>query len=179
MDCHNLNLFHGDKMNNLNKLKLATLSIAILAAASGTANAVTASSSLTIQTAFSVSKTADLAFGTIFLPGTGGGTLTIGTDGSASVTGTGMIAPTAGTTAASFDVSGPASTPYAITLPASASLGDGTTTLTVDTFVDSESGAGTLDGSGADSFTVGAKVTIPDTASTGSYTGTFDVTVDY
>ncbi len=166
-------------MIDVNKLKLAALSLVILGAASGTANAATASASLNIQTAFSVTKTADLAFGTVFLPGTGGGTLTIGTDGSATATGTGMIAPSSGTTAASFDVSGPASTPYTITLPASADLTDGTTTLVVDTFTDSAAGSGTLDGSGADTFTVGAKVTIPDTATIGSYTGTFDVTVDY
>lgn len=163
----------------MNKLKLATLSLTILSAVSGTANAITASASLEIQTAFSLSKTADLAFGTVFLPGSGGGTLTIAPDSGATVTGTGMIAPTSGVSAASFNVSGPASTAYTITLPTTASLDDGTTTLTVDTFVDSESGSGTLDGSGAGAFTVGAKVTIPDNASLGSYTGTFDVTVDY
>lgn len=90
-------------------------------------------------------------------------------------------ASAAGTpTAGDFDVTGAGTLAYDITLPA-----DGVVTLTgggpamaVDSFTDSAGGSSSLTG-GADSFTVGATLTINAGQAAGAYSGTYDVTVNY
>ncbi len=87
------------------------------------------------------------------------------------------VAQDAGT-AASFDVSGQGDYTYSVTLPASTTLVDGATNeMTVDTFADNSTG--TLDGAGAETFNVGATLNVGADQIAGSYTGTFDVSVDY
>ncbi len=83
--------------------------------------------------------------------------------------------------AASFNVTGASSQAYVITLPP-----DGTVTLTglgapmaVDAFNDSLAGAGTLDGTGNQSFTVGATLSVGAAQAADTYSGLFTVTVNY
>ena len=86
------------------------------------------------------------------------------------------------TAAAAFNVGGSKNATYAITLPAAAvSLaGSNGGTLNVDTFTSATgSGTATLSGTGTDTLTVGAKLTVPGNATEGDYTGTFSVTVAY
>ncbi len=82
--------------------------------------------------------------------------------------------------AATFNITGEPSTTYAITLPAgAATLTSGANTMTVDTWVSSVGATSTLSGGGTDSFTIGADLNVGGSQATGSYTGTYTVTVDY
>ena len=82
--------------------------------------------------------------------------------------------------AASFDVTGEPNGGFGITLPAgSITLTSGGDTMTVDTFVDSDAGTGTLDGTGNASFTVGANLNVSAAQPVGNYTGTFAASVVY
>ena len=67
---------------------------------------------------------------------------------------------------------------YVITLPASATLSSGGDTMTVDTFNHDAGGAPTLPG-GSDAFNVGATLKVGANQAVGTYSGTFDVTVNY
>lgn len=84
-----------------------------------------------------------------------------------------------------FTVTGSANAAYSIQLPASITLSDGgTNSITVDTFtaVSDSDGAGltgTIDGTGNDSFNVGATLNLASSQAQGNYSGTFDVTVSY
>jgi hypothetical protein len=90
-------------------------------------------------------------------------------------------ASTGGTpSAGNFDVTGAGSLAYDITLPA-----DDVVTLTgtgdpmkVDSFTDSVGGSSSLT-SGADTFDVGATLTINPNQAAGSYSGTYIVEVNY
>ena len=88
--------------------------------------------------------------------------------------------PSTGAQAASFNVTGAANALYDIVLPTAAvPITSGGNTMTVDTFVGSLGGSGTLSGLGAESFNVGATLNIAGNQPTGTYTGTYTVTVTY
>ena len=80
-------------------------------------------------------------------------------------------------TAAGFKASGPLSSTYALTLPSSVDLTDGSNVITVTNF--STYSAGTLNASGDDYFSVGADLTVPANAIAGAYTGDFIIAVNY
>lgn len=166
-------------------MKNFTLTLMIAAALigfsiSGNAQTNTASSSAdaTFVTAITLQNTRGLSFGYLTTNGTAttvsmnsAGTLTQGT-GTATVPG-GAI------TTAEFTVTG-SDYDYTVTVPASAvTLAGVTSGMTVDNFNTSlTSFQGTI-ASGTDTFTVGADLNIPATTADGTYTGTFNVTVDY
>ena len=84
--------------------------------------------------------------------------------------------------AASYDVTGESGATYAITLPATATISNGipANNMTVSNFVCSiPSLVGTISFSGTDEFTLGAKLTLAAGQASGSYAGTFDVSVAY
>lgn len=146
---------------------------ASLAAATATSN-----SDATIVAAISITNTAALGFGSVVADAGAAGTVQMGTDGTRTCSTVTCVAQDAGQ-ASSFDVTGEDGYTYSITLPTSITLSDGgTESMTVDTFTDSNSGSGTLT-SGADSFNVGATLNVDMAQAAGSYTGTFDVTVEY
>lgn len=126
-----------------------------------------------------LSKTADLRFGTM-VPGATSGTVTISTDGARSCAGgVSCLSPETGA-AAGFDVSGDALTNYSIMLPESTTLTDGEThSMTVDGFADSLGGTGATDATGADAFSVGATLHVSAGQVPGDYQGHFDVMVEY
>ena len=135
-----------------------------------------------ILTAMTITESAPMHFGTMTVP-TAASTVVLATDGSVTV-GTGAVtllaqAPTS--TAAAYDVTGDNSATYAITIDASTTITNGTELedMTVDNFVSSVGATSTLDGSGDDSFTVGATLNLIDAQPAGTYAGTFDVTVAY
>lgn len=142
-------------------------------AASASSNATA-----TVVAPIAISNTQDLAFGSFSTSATNQ-TVTISAAGARSSVGA-IVVPSSTATAASFSVTGDTTgTPtYAITLPASTTITNGTDTFTVDTFTSNPSGTGTLT-AGAQTLTVGATVTTAGTLSTGNYTGTFSVSVDY
>ncbi len=139
------------------------------------AASATANTSATVIAAIAVSKTADMNFGSI-VPTASAATVTIGNNGSLTST----LTTTGAHSAAAFNVTGGANEAFSVSLPASASLSDGAShTMTVDTFSDSLGAAGTLNGSGTASFTVGGVLHVGASQAAGAYTGTFQVTVAY
>jgi len=172
---------------------LAALGLMALAAPSAWAQAsqtatANALSSATVIAGITLTKTANLTFGS-FSVGTGGGTVVVHSDGSAPTeTGTVVRVPAANAvTAASFDVAGEPGETFTITLPTTVDLTGPGPAMPLTLFEDSKGGTSALPKSnvvltaGAATFTVGATLTAADsTAQTaGLYTGDFDVTVTY
>jgi hypothetical protein len=160
---------------------LAGFSVKLLAQA--TENTAAAAN---IVTPIAISETASLHFGTMAVLAGTGGTCVLSTQGARSQTGgvnlSGQV-PTA--TNAAFSVSGAVSTTYAITLPATITVSYLINDMTIGTLLSRTASAGadgltgTLDGSGADTFTIGGTLTVAAGQVAGLYTGTFDVTVAY
>ncbi len=124
----------------------------------------------------SISAVGDMDFGTMLTTGTAG-TVTVtpaGARSSVNVTLFGGFPA-----AASFDVTGRVGQAYSITLPSSATLTSGANTMTVDTYTDDTGGSPQLDGTGSDTFNVGATLHVGATQASGTYSGTFSVTVNY
>lgn len=171
-------------MKTINK-KLAlvagiTLASAGFYSASLTAATVTGNASANVLTPLAVANgTNAMSFGDVAGDASAATTVVLTTAGTASsVDG----ASTAGTpTAGDFDVTGAGTLAYDITLPL-----DGVVVLSnvagpdmsVDGFLDSLGGSGALT-AGAQSFAVGATLTINANQAAALYTGTYDVTVNY
>ncbi len=104
-------------------------------------------------------------------------------DGSRTTTGdVTLLAQLPNPAAASYEVTGEGGATYAITLPATATISNGipANNMTVSNFVCSiPSLVGTISFSGTDEFTLGAKLTLAAGQASGSYAGTFDVSVAY
>ena len=171
-------------MKTINK-KLAlvagiTLASAGLYSASLTAATVTGNASANVLTPLAIANGINaMSFGDVAGDATAATTVLLTTAGATSSADGASVAgaPTAG----DFNVTGEGTLAYTITLPA-----DGDVVLSnvagpdmsVDGFADSLGGTGALSG-GAQSFTVGATLTINANQAAALYTGTYDVTVNY
>lgn len=93
------------------------------------------------------------------------------------ITGDAIVLNTVQQKAATFRVSGTVGQLYSITLPTSATLTSGSNSITVDNFSCSN-GTGGVIGTD-DDFYVGAQLLVLNAAVSGSYHGTFNVTVAY
>jgi hypothetical protein len=81
-----------------------------------------------------------------------------------------------GTVAAdAFDVAGDANRSFSI-VTTGGSVSNGTDTMAFST---ASAASGTLDGTGNAAFTVGGTLTVGGTESAGTYTGSYDATVEY
>lgn len=127
----------------------------------------------------SVLATQALGFGS-FAAGTGG-TVTISAVGVRSKGGGVTLVSSGSGSAASFNVSGNASASYAITLPGNGvvSLTSGAHAMAVSAFTSNPALNGLLNGAGMQSLAVGATLHVGSGQASGSYAGTFDVTVEY
>jgi hypothetical protein len=136
-----------------------------------------------ILTAMTITETSAMHFGTMTVP-TGATTVILATAGTVTV-GSGattLLAQAPASTSAAYDITGDINATYAITIDASTTITNGTPAedMTVNNFVCSYAGlTSTLDGVGADNFTVGATLNLAAAQPAGTYTGTFDVTVAY
>lgn len=144
----------------------------------------TASASITatIVTPISISKTVDMAFGSLSV-GSGGGTVILSTAGARSTSGDVSVITSSSASAASFTVTGAGTNTFAITLPSSpVTLDDvgNSNHMTVTGFNSTPSGTGALVG-GTKTVTVGATLNVGGSQVTGSYTAAipFDVVVNY
>ncbi|WP_338465574.1 DUF4402 domain-containing protein [Novosphingobium sp. ZN18A2] len=117
-----------------------------------------------------------LAFGS-FSAGTGG-TVVVNRNGRGSVTGDVSFVAASTNSADSFTVGGQADTAFSISTTDSTVSTGGTTPSTMD-FTTNAPAKGTLDSSGAATFTVGGTLTVGASQAPGSYTGTYDATVTY
>ena len=169
-------------MNTLNKRLIPGLDAAVLAALySQTARAadVTGTATAEVLAPLAISQTTQMNFGDVAGDSASATTVVLTTAGAtSSVDG----AYTGGSPAAgAFAVTGGASLAYSITLPA-----DGTVVLTgpgvdmdVDGFNHDAGGSPALDGTGNDSFNVGATLSLGAGQVAGTYNGSYTVTVDY
>ena len=139
-----------------------------------------------IVTALSVlhDGTNDLSFGDISPPGLGGGngTVSVDTSGNRTAVGAGLAGGTVGF--GGFNVSGCNNCGYTVSLTAPANLVSGVNNITVVSMdYETASGglntAGTLSGTGNDTISVGGQIQITETQATGTYTGSYTITVDY
>jgi hypothetical protein len=134
---------------------------------------------------------------------TGANSLRFGSFSSTGTAGTVVISATGGRTfssdtvfkgvgtgqapfgAAQFNVTGEANLTYAITLPTGdvtlIHTVDNTKTMLVNAFISNPSatGSGNLGAGGSQTLAVGATLNVGATPTAGSYTGSFDVSVDY
>lgn len=152
-------------------------------------NSATTGAAAKIVQALTLTKVYDLNFGTMAIP-TGAVNVVLGTDGSRTASVPANItllsqAPVA--QRAYYTIAGTATSTYAITLPAdgAVTIASGSNSMAVNAFkakptsAGVESLTGSLDGSGADNFYVGATLVLTNAQAYGSYTGTFNVSVNY
>lgn len=166
----------------LKSFKIAAFALMMCGAAlsSFAQSTTSATASATIVTPISIAKSVDMNFGNVAVTSSAG-TVILATDGSRTKTGGVTLPAVTGTvTAAQFDVTGEGNYTYVITLPTgNHTISSGLNTMTVNGF-NYSNGAGTL-ASGAQSFTVGATLSVSAGQAAGSYTSAtpFDVTVNY
>ncbi len=130
---------------------------------------------ITLLAPISISSTGDMDFGTMLTTGTAG-TVTVTPAGARSSVNVDLFGGLPA--AAAFNATGASGQTYSITLPSSATLSSGGNTMTVDTFTDDAGATPTLSG-GSDTFNVGATLHVGATQVSGTYSGTFSVTVNY
>ncbi len=131
---------------------------------------------ITIDAPISISSSGDMDFGTMVTTGTAG-TVTVTPAGARSSVDVDLLGGLP--SAASFDVTGEGNANYSITLPSSATLTSGANTMTIDTFTDDAGVNPKLPGGGSETFNVGATLNVSATQASGTYSGTFSVTVNY
>jgi len=167
-------------------MKKLTLAIAFILTSiiSNLANAQnsatgSAEASVTLITPISITKTADLSFGT-FVASASSGTITLSPGGVVS-TGGGVTEISGGdVSAAAFSVAGETGQSYQITLPSADVILTGTAaenSLTLNTFTSNPTDTGVIGTDGT--VSVGGTLTVPANSQADTYTGTFDVTVNY
>jgi hypothetical protein len=140
------------------------------------AQAATSKAKAVIVGPITVSVISDLKFGLIIPSTTNNGTVTITPTGVRLFSRVTLI-DTSSFGAATFLVDGSSSS-FTIGLPYwPIKIYSGINYMTVGTFTKSSNT--TLDAQGNGSFTVGAKLTVPKKQPTGSYSGTFNVTVSF
>jgi len=158
----------------LSKRWFSPLVVLATAMTAGTVQADTGNAGADVILPLALTEDATLQFGQI----SGiSGTVVISSAGARSVTGS--VVEEGGTfRAATWTVTGEPSTNYDISYTAGSLTGPGTA-MTIDTFTDSKGGTSALDGSGDDSFTVGATLTVGSPQTAGTYAGTYTITVAY
>jgi hypothetical protein len=139
------------------------------------ANTASANATVNIVSPLSLTKTADLNFGTVVGPFAG---QVVHVDGTGARDCAGLTC--SGTFgAAAFTVTGTPDQDVVLTIPDSVTLnGSVSGTLDVDMSTDKPVDP-TLDGTGNASFAIGGKLTIPAGTVDGVYSNTFDVTANY
>ena len=113
-----------------------------------------------------IAKIVDMSFGNIMIPSSGGLVVTL---------------PATSNYAATFEVTGQPGFIYAITLPTTATLSDGSHNMSIAKFISSPAQTGTLNNEGNQTLRVGATLTVPVAEPAGFYINTTSVpvTVNY
>jgi hypothetical protein len=164
---------------------LAAVAFAAPALAQSTAS-TTGTGSITVIRPLTITKNADLKFGTVVRPGTGSGTAAVSAAGARTVTG-GVVGLASGDTpqASQFTVAGEGGQSISVTIPASFTMANGTDSLTVTTSNNLAGSAGSqtlsnaMGAAGSLVFNVGGSVPITSTTPSGAYTGAFTVSAAY
>ena len=139
-------------------------------------------------TPISITETSALHFGTMAVLGGSLGTCVLSTQGARTSTGgVNLSAQSPIATNAAYNVNGAVNTTYAITLPPTIVVSNGTPAqdMTINALLARTASAGvngltgTLNGSGADSFTIGGTLNVAAAQTAATYSGNFSVTVAY
>lgn len=137
-----------------------------------------ASSAAPAQT---LTNNAALSFGA-FTAGSGG-SITLAPGGARIKTGSVILVNQGGVaSAAQFTITGTPSAVFEITLPLDGTvfLSDGASgSMALNSFVSSPSAVGVLSGGGTQQINVGATLSVGSAQTSGSYSGSFSVTVNY
>ena len=173
-------------MKKNNSLNIILGLLVVMASSSGLFAQATATASATaiIIAPITLTKTVDMNFGNIAVAASTGGTVILSTSGSRTTGGSGGVtlpATTGAVTAASFTVAGASGYSYAITLPSSCTISDGSGhTMTVNSFTSNPSSIGTLTG-GSSTLNVGATLNVSAAQTANTYTNStgVSVTVNY
>jgi hypothetical protein len=170
--------------------RLFVVATAFAVVAAGSASAQTSATQSTTTTVkivqpITLTKNADLAFGTMVKPNSGANTVTVSTGSDTpTLTGPGDAALAASTASrAAFTVGGEGGSAFSVTVPSSVTMTrtGGAQTLAVTLTASSSSGtlSGSIGSSGSASFTVGGAFTATAGTASGDYTGAFNTTVAY
>lgn len=156
------------------------LAVALLGL-SANAAAQTASSTIDVEIesrAITLANTGGLNFGKVLPYGSAGSIYINPINGAPSVSNA-FISDATNVRASSWAVTGIPGAPYAVTLPTSVVISNGTENMTVNTFGRSGPGQLNLDAAGNGNFNVGARLNVGANQPVGIYSGTFNVTVSY
>jgi len=165
-------------MKKLSLIKLsvaAAMSVAVLGTSAVKADSVTATANAAIATALVLTEGTQMSFGKVAAGASAGSVLLAAAGGTTDTNVTRLSGVTAA--AGAFTLAGENSATYAVTLPASTSLTGPGTAMTVNAFTDNASGS--LDGSGAGAFNIGATLAVGASQAAGTYSGSYSVTVNY
>ncbi|KPJ93401.1 MAG: hypothetical protein AMJ55_08050 [Gammaproteobacteria bacterium SG8_15] len=145
---------------------------------SGFAASAVSTINVSVTHSLSITNVSALEFGSISVSSTAG-TVVIGTDGMRFSTGGVTINPSGNYTPAKFYIEGKPNANFSIKLPNTVELRDGYgNTITVDHFNASVE-SGTLDARGVLEFKVGGQINLDPNQSTGEYSGTMVVELNY
>jgi hypothetical protein len=127
-----------------------------------------------------IGSTQSLAFGS-FVAGSGGTVTVAANPPGRSSSGAVLLLPSGSWSAATFSVTGDAAATYAITLPGDGivALTSGANTMGVNAFSSSPALTGQLSAGGSQTLRVGATLSVGNNQASGSYSGSFAVTVNY
>ena len=164
-----------------NILFLATLSLILFAVPASLHAQATATGTASVvveERAITLTAVTPLNFGTVLAFGRAG-SVTVSYTGTTSASSAHSSAPgTPGT----FTATGVPNAPYALTLPANGAVtvSNGTESMTLRSFTRTGSTSQLyFDAAGDASFSVGATLDVGARQPQGTYTGTYDVTIDY
>jgi hypothetical protein len=174
----------------LTSLAATVAALAVTATPASAASLVSASpqavAKVKVLRALTLTRKADLDFGTIVLSGTGtwsGEVVTVNSSGALTACGTTNLtcsAPATGYSAAKYNVTGSNNSVVALTVPATVSMSNGAGgTISVNLAGAPTSLTLTSSGSPGDDFSFGGSITLASSTADGSYTGTIAVTADY
>lgn len=174
-------------MKHALKIALAAAALTAIAAPAMAQSSATQSTNATVKIVqpITLTKDADLAFGTVVKPTSGSNTVTISTGSDTpALTGAGDAALATSTTSrAAFTVGGEGGQTFSITVPASVNMtrSGGSETLAVTLTASGATGtlSGSMGSAGSTTFTVGGAFTVASTTLSGNYSGAFNTTVAY
>ena len=139
-------------------LRLAVFAAAVLAPATASAATAGAFISVTVPQTLSVGMTSGMNFGAV-VPNGGPGEVELSPNGELQGTNVDLIGGGTGTPA-SFALSGGPNQAYAISLPDSATIANGPTSIRITDFTHNAGASPTLNGDGSNLFNVGATLQI-------------------
>jgi hypothetical protein len=141
-------------------------------------NSASANANATIVSAVTITKNTDLNFGTA-VSGASAGSVVIAPTAAGTQLCTTVICTGGGNTSAQFTLAGAATYTAVMTIPATATLTSGANTMTATLSNSLVANKLVLTGTAADTFYVGGSLAVAASQATGSYAGTFTVTVAY